>query len=75
MRPEGVRRALYEAEGRPSVVLLNSGKRIPIKSREHWMIGDEYLYILTGPDLNYVAFRNIAAIEVRNRRSSRARSG
>lgn len=39
------------------------------------MIGDEYLYILTGPDLDYVAFRTIAAIEVRNRRRSRARSG
>jgi len=67
MRPEGVRKALYEAEGRPSVMLLSSGKRIPIRSREHWMIGDEYLYVLTGSDLNTVDFRNIAAIEVRNR--------
>lgn len=75
MRPEGVRKALYEAEGRPSVVILNSGKRIPIRSREHWMIGDEYLYVLTGSDLNYVSFRNISAIEIRNRQRSRARSG
>lgn len=75
MRPEGVRKALPESEGHPSIVLLNSGKRIPIKSREHWMIGDEYLYVLTGSDLNTVAFRNISAIEVRHRRRSRARSG
>jgi hypothetical protein len=75
MRPEGVRKALRKSEGRSSVVLLNSGKRIPIKSREHWMIGNEYLYVLTGSDLNYVVFRNIAAIEVRPRRRSRARSG
>lgn len=56
MRPEGVRKALLESEGRPSVVHLNDGSRLQVKSREHWMIDEEYLYVRTWPDLHYVAF-------------------
>ncbi len=73
MRPEGIRKALLESEGRPSIVHLNDGSRLRIKSREHWMLGDEFLYVLTGNDLHYVAFRNIASIEVGHRKISRSR--
>lgn len=73
MRPEGVRKALLESEGRPSIVHLNDGSRLRVRSREHWMIGDEFLFLLIAGNLHYVAFRNIASIEVRSRKSSRSR--
>ena len=75
MRPEGVRKAMREAEGRHCVIQLNSGKRIPVKGRENWMIDDEYLYVLANGHLNWIAFRNITSIEMRMSRKSRARSG
>ena len=73
MRPEAIRKALPESEGRSTIVHLNDGTRLRIKSREHWMIGEEYLYVLTGNDLHYVAFRNIASFEVRSSKAPRSR--
>jgi len=73
MRPEGVRKALLELEGRPGVLHLNDGTRLKIQSREHWMVGPEYLYVVVGNDVHHVAFRNITSVEVRGRRVSRSR--
>jgi hypothetical protein len=73
MRPEGIRKALLEAEGRSSILHLNDGTRLRIKSREHWMVGPEYLYVMIGKDVHHVAFRNIASIEVRSQKTSRFR--
>jgi hypothetical protein len=68
MRLDGIRKALLEAEGRPVVVHLNDGTRLRVFSREHWMIGPEFLYIVSGRDVHHVAFRNVASIAVRSRR-------
>jgi len=72
MRPEGLRQALLEAEGRPVTVHLNDGTRLRIPSREHWMIGPEFLYVVSGRNVHHVAFRNIASVAVRSRRSASA---
>ncbi len=69
MRPEALRKALLEAEGRSAVVHLNDGTRLRVPSREHWMIGPEFLYVVAGPDVHHVAFRNVASVAVRSRRS------
>lgn len=73
MRPEAVRQALRESEGRPTVIHLNDGSRLRIRSREHWFISPEYLYILVGRTVHHVAFRNIATVAVRQARPSRRR--
>ena len=71
MRPEAIRAALLEAEERPATLHLNDGTRLRIRSREHWMVGPEFLYVIVGRVTHHVAFRNIASIAVRARRSSR----
>jgi len=73
MRPEGVRKALLESEGRPHIVHPNDGSRLRVKSREHWMIDDEYLFVLVNGHLHYVAFRNITSIELRTRKTPRSK--
>jgi hypothetical protein len=70
MRPEGIRKALLEAEGRPVFVHLNDGTKLRVRSREHWMVGPEFLYVHTGRDVHHVAFRNVASIAIRSRRRS-----
>lgn len=69
MRPEAVRKALLESEGHPCALHLNDGTRVRVKSREHWLIGEEVLIVRTGPDVHFVAYRNITSIEVRTRKS------
>ena len=73
MRPEGIRKALLEAEERPSILHLNDGTRLRVKSREHWMVGPEYLYVMVGKDVHHVAFRNIASVAVPSRKTPRTR--
>jgi hypothetical protein len=73
MRPEGIRKALLELEGRPGILHLNDGSRLRVRSREHRMVGPEYLYVVVGNDVRHVAFRNITSVEGRGRRASRSR--
>lgn len=72
MRPEGIRKALLEAEaaGKPATVHLNDGTRLRVASREHWLVGPEYLYIVSGREVHLVAFRNVASVAIRARRRS-----
>jgi hypothetical protein len=75
MRPEAVRQALRSAaeEGRSTTIHLNDGSRLPVKSREHWFITPDYLYILVGRTTHHVAFRNIATVAVKaSRRREKA---
>lgn len=76
MRAEAIRKALLESEGRPTLVHLNDGTRLPVKSREHWLISPEFLYILVKGDVHHVAFHNVATIvhrQVRARPAARRR--
>lgn len=67
MRPEAVRQALRSAaeEGRSATIHLNDGSRLPVKTREHWFITPDYLYILVRRTTHHVAFRNIASVAIR----------
>lgn len=73
MRPEAVRPALRSAagDGRSATIHLNDGSRLPVKTREHWFITPDYLYILVRRTTHHVAFRNIASVAVRPGRCSR----
>jgi hypothetical protein len=73
MRPEGIRKALLEGEGKAAVIHLNDGTRLRVASREHWLVGPEYLYVVVGKDVHHVAFRNVASVAYRSRASSSAR--
>jgi hypothetical protein len=74
MRPEGIRKALLESEGRSTIVHLNDGSRLKVQSREHWLVGPEYLYVVVGKDVHRVAFRNVTSVEDRARKPSRRRA-
>ena len=56
-----------------AVVHINDGSRLRVQSREHWLIGPEYLYIVIGRAVHHVAFRNIASIAIPGPKASRRR--
>ncbi len=72
MHPDGVRKSLLIDEMKPHAIVLASGDRIVVLSRELWIAGPEYLIVLDERGAqHHVDYRSI--VEIRPAKNGRKR--